>query len=126
LIPSKAAVSSARGWPGRRVGRNWRQILSDSPDHPGPTTTANPWNTQLRGAKPDGDAVVVCGADQALTRCWAAIRAPQLGAQLWFGAGRAVRIKLQTDLAEALLGTAARENPFDGRKFIRRPVHLGD
>ena len=32
------------------------------------TATANPRNTPLQGDKPDRDAMVVCGADQVLTR----------------------------------------------------------
>jgi hypothetical protein len=62
--------------------------------------------------------VVVRGAAQALTRCLAGVGAPQPRTQRWLGARFAGRIKLQTHLAEALLGAAAGEDRFDRRKLI--------
>ena len=91
LIPSRTDARSAVRPICAACRRNWRQILRES---------------SSRGGKRYGDAVVVRGADQALTRCRDSIRAPQPGTQLGLGDLRTGQIKLQTHLADPLLPTA--------------------
>src|SRR4029453_12502219 len=74
----------------------------------------------------DRDAVVVRGADQALSNRTARIRIPKSGTQLRLSASLTIGVVLQTDLAEPAPRAVVRQDALDSGQFIVWPVHLCD